>query len=725
MYFMEWKQILDTADEDYLVGISNKGIVKRAYKDKDECAQTPMITFPDEGKELSVPAGGEMVKLCYPLGESKCSCPSRSICRHVILAILYAKEQVQNVVNMVENPAIGNNTEGTDEGNVQKDEMQQGTKESAQIIENLWEEILAYPRKKLLRTLGLRGISTLVNHMERQVLPKIQQTSIITVKLPEENYVVKLLSPLEYATCTCHKKELCIHKAEAILWCQWQEKQLTLEELKEQFEQAPEFDKEQIREVSGQIKKYLEELLQMGLCRSSVEVVNALERLAILAHNASLARIESSLRGLAEVYNKYGKRSASFSVVEAKRKLMRLYKKVCKLYETNKNSEISELAGEFHAEYKPVGNLDLVGITLEHFVSQSGYEGDTVYFLEEHTGQWYTYTNARPTFYDNKRRSGYTEKAQSPWGISVSLEGLVNKKIHLRNAKADVTGRLSSTQETEGEILESRQLTEELLEKWYYRDFGEAFREQIEISYEEETDSYRKPQKLVLLQPTRREDGVFDQVEQVLHMSLYDEEDRKVLVEVAYSEREKNTIHYLERLKNNSIPCFVGRLYLKGSEMRMYPLDLFEEKELPWSKEEKKSWLGFDWKKTIKVEEREADTVSQDRVIELLEDVELLLGDLYQVGFSTVQDAVLQNMQSLSEQAMVFGMNGLAQELIQLEKQLAHKRHQMKQSEEMEDMLMRRYLKLCDYVSLGQKKVMYDKAKICYDIMSASELEQA
>ena len=32
----DWKEILREADEDYLIGISNKGIVKRAYKDKEE-----------------------------------------------------------------------------------------------------------------------------------------------------------------------------------------------------------------------------------------------------------------------------------------------------------------------------------------------------------------------------------------------------------------------------------------------------------------------------------------------------------------------------------------------------------------------------------------------------------------------------------------------------------------------------------------------------------------
>lgn len=75
-------------DDDYLIGLSNKGIVKRAYKDKGEVAAQVQST----GEEASVAVGEETVTVRYPLGESKCTCPSRSICRHVVQAILVLKE---------------------------------------------------------------------------------------------------------------------------------------------------------------------------------------------------------------------------------------------------------------------------------------------------------------------------------------------------------------------------------------------------------------------------------------------------------------------------------------------------------------------------------------------------------------------------------------------------------------------------------------------------------
>ena len=76
----DWNTYLAEADDDYLVGIANKGLLKRAYKDKEE-NNYQVLSIEHEAK---VNVGRE----------SSCSCPSRSICRHIILGILALREQV-------------------------------------------------------------------------------------------------------------------------------------------------------------------------------------------------------------------------------------------------------------------------------------------------------------------------------------------------------------------------------------------------------------------------------------------------------------------------------------------------------------------------------------------------------------------------------------------------------------------------------------------------------
>lgn len=83
----DWQSVLQEIDDDYLIGISNKGIVKRAYKDMETipCEISQKTVF--EENEVKVHVGEETVQIKLPLGESTCSCPSRSICRHVVQKI--------------------------------------------------------------------------------------------------------------------------------------------------------------------------------------------------------------------------------------------------------------------------------------------------------------------------------------------------------------------------------------------------------------------------------------------------------------------------------------------------------------------------------------------------------------------------------------------------------------------------------------------------------------
>ena len=81
---------LRDADESYLVGMSNKGLYKRAVKD----LETAEGEITSQGETITVTIIGETCTLRDPLWESECSCPSRSICRHILTAILFAQSHL-------------------------------------------------------------------------------------------------------------------------------------------------------------------------------------------------------------------------------------------------------------------------------------------------------------------------------------------------------------------------------------------------------------------------------------------------------------------------------------------------------------------------------------------------------------------------------------------------------------------------------------------------------
>lgn len=606
---VNWKtQLAETGDE-YLIGLTNKGTVKRAYKDKESACVKIMET----AEEAILQVDGETVTLRIPLGESKCTCPSRSICRHIILGILVLKESLSDNAEVLSEEERSPDSdeknaaaEFSDNTSPEQDKAAESPEDSSEtkmktsdtagaagssMQEQLWKEILSYPEKALCRTMGARHLASFLNKADSNIRPEIEESSVFTIRLPGQNTTVKLLSPLEYSSCTCHKKELCIHKAEAILWCKLKAGALSLKDLDEARKKEIPVDPKQVKDAASQMKDYLEELMATGLSRVSPDVTDSLERFAIISHNAGLADLERAFRGLGTLYQSYLSRQASFLTADLMKKLTGLYSGVNILLETEDITLLAKEAGTFHADYLSAGNLNLIGITMEHFKDAAGYEGETVYFLETDSNRWYTYTVARPVFYDQRKKWGKPQKSEAPWGLACSLENLIMLRIHLNNAKCDERRRLSSSKETKGEILGNFQPDPEAVPGWYYEDFGKLFSEQItkqmHISAAPVPESAMQPavdelpeteqsvwgRDLVLIQPAFCEKAVFSETDQMLLMSLYDREKREIILELAYSKEEAKNIRYLEKIKEDSPPCFIGKIYLRDGRIRLIPVD--------------------------------------------------------------------------------------------------------------------------------------------------------
>lgn len=707
-----WVERLADVDDDYLIGLSNKGIVKRAYKDKEEAA-AEIVNLEEEAV---VKAGGETVTVRYPLGESKCSCPSRSMCRHVVQAILVLKEHCRKEGTGEEAAGQGDgrgpgaaSESAEEERGALPDPKAPGQKPEERTKGAVWREINEYPLEKLKKVLGSRGFASFVSQVSAGVLPKLQYSSVVTVQLPEQDFTVRLLSPLEYSSCTCHKKELCVHKAAAILWCQLETKTLTKEKLTGEAGDAQTYDLEQVKEAAGQMRVFLEELFGTGLSRISPDVLDYLERLAIISHNVGLARFEGYFRALSDSYDGYLDRKASFRTEDLIGRMTRLYRRAGLLLQAQESGQVSELAGEFRADYLPVGNLDLIGIAMEHFESQTGHEGETLYFLEENSKKWYTYTNARPVFYDGQKRRNYREKSGAPWGLNLSFENLIRVRIRLTGAKCDGRRRLSSSQDTKGEILGESALSVSDVGGWYYRDFGKLFSEQIgrrhrEWLFEQEEadkDTGQTGAELVFVRPASCKKAEFSRTGQMLSMPLYDEKGREIMVEVAYSNREAGTIRYLERLSEKEPPCFLGKIFLRDGKLRMYPVDLPDVREDEPGNDEKEPGNNGEVPKV-----RDNHKSKYEAVEELAGGIRGLMEELCQSGFSTVHDSTLQGMKKAAALTAQYGMEYLSGMLAALAGEIEKGRHQMEKNL---SALAEIYTDIDEYLYLCNQKTAYDR----------------
>ena len=81
---------LRAAGEPELTAMANKGLYKRALKD----AEGAELTAETRDGVHTVLTGGERCVIGVPLSQSECSCPSRSVCRHILTAILLLKRSL-------------------------------------------------------------------------------------------------------------------------------------------------------------------------------------------------------------------------------------------------------------------------------------------------------------------------------------------------------------------------------------------------------------------------------------------------------------------------------------------------------------------------------------------------------------------------------------------------------------------------------------------------------
>ncbi len=715
----ELKRLILQADDEYLSGLSNKGTVKRAVKDLEE--EEPEVVWKDG--EAEVAFKGAACRIRVPLGESSCSCPSRSICRHRIAAILYLRRALAGQQESGETPQEDETgqTEGRAENRAEdkaKDKVKgkaENTAEGEELREALKEELLAVPLERLTRACGVRAYRAFVTQLEAGRQPVMEQGSTITVRFPWDDTVVKLLHPLEYSACSCHSRGLCAHKAQAILAFQLETGAVTWEKLRAGTEKESEWDFEALCGAARTIKEEIGLQLKTGLSRLSPDAGETMERLAVISHGAGLADFETAFRSAASEYDQYFGRRAAFREERLMRRLLSLYRLACRLEQAKEADEVSALAGVFREEYLPAPRLHLTAVGLRHFHSKSGYEGDRYYFLETEQKRWYTWTDARPTYYEAVRRrpAQSAQNSQAPWGLNCSREKMMELEFYLIQARATQEGRLSVSRDTGSEIVGKRDLEREEIRHMIVRDYRRLLNEEL-LAQEE---------PLALVEAVSCGEAGFDSVRQRLCMELRDRGGRRLQVSVTYSKEERLTIQALERLgrqrqekgegnQKGGPLLFFGIPFVEEGQLCLYPIEIFR---LPETEKEEAGSLAADGtgraggcaKESGKESEPFVSREAVKALEELLQRIRRALADLFQSGLYSVQEGTSRELLQLEKESEEMGLHRAGEELARLNGQLDAGRHQVRT--DMEPVILS-WDRLMQYVEIGLRRTALDQA---------------
>ena len=577
----ELMNAIQSANDEYLTGLTNKGTVKRAYKDME----TAEISAEYGESEIIVNVGEEKCTIKNPLAESKCSCPSRSICRHIITAILWLK------------------------GNVKEEVPEPEQKQPDKALIN---ELSAYPLKMLEKAMKKKYFTDFMQKAQKGILPEIEESGIISVKA--DDMTVRLINPLEYSTCSCHSKELCSHKASAIL--AWQIKHKIIEPKVEKAVSV-EIDVSKARDTAEYALKFLSGILSDGLVRLSEDTAEQAETVAVMCHNARLADSERQIREIGSRLEKYIAHSPEFNSKKLYFLIMESMGLLEKILQAENAEEMQKYSGEFKAEYVLCGDMELIPVSYRHF-SSLDYEGNIYYFLNKDVNaenKFLTYSDVRPKFYETNRRHTYTGGI---WGLTGNMNDIMKCEIRLKNPKV-ANGKLSSSSETTATLTGKKSMNCSAVYGNMYTDFAKMIRE----VFAKKTQGER----LVFIACEKCIGSEFDEITQTQKILIEDKYNNRLFLKARYTSESKDMIDRISRIGNIMLNnpginyVIFGSVYIENGECSIYPIGVYDD-----------IYVSKVLQKTTYFSEKEQ---AYKFFAHLFEEVQSMLGDVIQCGINS------------------------------------------------------------------------------------------
>ncbi|CAI8867076.1 SWIM-type domain-containing protein [Brevibacillus sp. IT-7CA2] len=539
----EFHRFIALCNEEYLIKYANKGIYNRSIKEMEK-GMTVSYEFGNDYVECAL-SDDSVCRLHADINRFSCSCPSDKICKHVIIAIVnYAQNHLQA-------------------GAENEEELETYKPDFSWLLQLQPSHI-----SKAFTPAQLEEVLFRLDYFEEL---EVVETSFLTMTLRTQDISVSFDSESEIgkSMCTCKAKGNCLHKLEVIL------RYRAMHELQDREQlQASVTDVSYETDVVAEAKALIAEILGIGLAKLSQTICTRLELLAIAAHNGNLPRVEKDIRGIHGELNLFFQRHVKFSTEALLDRLSRVYLSLLALEKTDHTEAKKQLLGSFKSKYHMVPELSLYALGANPWETRSGYKGITYYFYSLSDQRIYTYTEARPVYYEGisfSFKDSY--KGKVPWGGLISMEELSHSQVILTQAKTNREQRLSSSEETRLTIVPRDNIEELDLGKVFVRDWSSGWKDAAGDMFETALDS------VFLLKANKFNQVDFDQKTQQLILTIEDEQCQSLQLSISYQGEFARNIRHLEQNKRLLELRDVYLLVQKIGD-GLYPISIMQGKSL-------------------------------------------------------------------------------------------------------------------------------------------------
>lgn len=506
------------ANEAFLVTLANKGLYKRALKDLETTGQI----------ELSAADGNMQVRLdditvCLNpnLSQSTCSCPSKTVCKHILMGILAAADYTSSAATPEPaSPEPWKELKTADLASLRKQAGKKLFEDCLRLIQDGWT----------------------ADFTEGDILQATLNTENITLYFPKED-------SLNRAVCKCGESGLCKHKLIAILSYLSRQGLLSTDSADGQAELSL-LTEDKIHVLKG-ASRFIVGILEKGLISCGENESESAIQYSIRLETCGIGNLARLFRSLSSDIENMLAKHVGFQPMTTFATLSRLHNTLTLILRNTQNNEmLNKLIEGTRSDYytTPIGHF--TGLGAYPWQTRSGYFGITAYFFYHEKQSICTLTSSMAGYYEQTQSLANAEhlkqqlEMQSFWGTDASLARLSVSTLLLRNFKLNRQNSLSSSTQTQCEIGDKVKLgnLDTLLAVPELTD--------LTIQPEQRYDYFRKkqPEQLVLVSFTHLTNISFSTSEQKLYFMMANDEENVAYGSLAYNELNHNAIRRLERM---------------------------------------------------------------------------------------------------------------------------------------------------------------------------------
>lgn len=503
------------ANESFLVTLANKGLYKRALKDLESTQHIELTG----SSPLQVQLDDTVVSLNENVSQSTCTCPSKTTCKHVLMAILVAASYAENT-------------------------------EEKTLSEEPWKALKQIDIAALRKQAGKKLFEDTLRLIQDGWTADFKEGEMLEASINTENIVVYFPTQdsINRAICKCGEQGLCKHKLIAIL--SYLSSQGLLNNDSEEVNTVSLINEETkiVLETAG---KFIIHLFNKGIINCGENESEAAIQFSIRLETCGIGNLSRMFRSLSSDLENMLNKHVGFNQITTFSTLSRLHNTIrLILMNVHDNQKLGLLIESTRSDYytTPIGNF--TGLGAIPWQTRSGYFGITAYFFYHEKQVICTYTSSLAGYYeqteelsniDNLRRQ-FTKNDH--WDNNHSLSSLSQSTFTLRNFKLNKQYRLSSSAQTQCEITGK-------VDRGTYQNL-QSIRQLFEQN-ESQTDAYqyfnkRKPDEIILIPFEKLSHVHFSHTEQKLHFSIEQMDETCIDAFLDYNPLTKNAIKHLEQI---------------------------------------------------------------------------------------------------------------------------------------------------------------------------------